>query len=74
METGFQFTAIWSDPDVILTRVSAWNGLFGGTADIYVGIGQLGEVAAKLEGFPKDPSDVRAVLLGSSAPSMQVAE
>jgi len=55
MEAGFQLTVIWGDADVTRIRVSAWNGLFGGTADVYVGIGRLGEAAAQLEGFPKDP-------------------
>jgi hypothetical protein len=53
MELGFQLTALWNDADVIEIRVTAWNGLFGGTADVYVAIGQLGKIAAQLEGFPK---------------------
>jgi len=68
MEAGFQLTVIWGDADVTRIRVSAWNGLFGGTADVYVGIGRLGEAAAQLEGFPKDPSDVREVIFGAFGP------
>jgi hypothetical protein len=68
MDTGFKITVIWSDNDVIKIRVSAWNGLFGGAADVYVGVDQLGETAAQLEGFPKTPSDVRKVILGAFGP------
>jgi hypothetical protein len=63
MDTGFRITVIWSDNDATKIRVSAWNGLFGGAADVYVGIVQLGETAAQLQGFPKTPSDVREVML-----------
>jgi hypothetical protein len=68
MDTGFRITVIWSDNEVIKIHVSAWNGLFGGAADVYVGVDQLGETAAQLEGFPKTPSDVRTVILGAFGP------
>jgi len=73
MEAGFQLTVIWGDADVTRIRVSAWNGLCGGAAEVDGGIGRLGEAAAQLEDFPKDPSDVREVIFGRSAPSMPVA-
>lgn len=53
---------------MIKVRVSAWNGLFGGASDVYVGVDQLGEAAAQLEGFPKTLSDVREVMLGAFGP------
>jgi len=68
MELGFQVAVIWGDADVIEIRVTAWNGLFGGTADVYVAIGKLGKIAAQLEGFPKNPSDVREVMFGAFGP------
>jgi hypothetical protein len=68
METGFQFTELWRDADVVKVRVFAWNGVFGGTADVYIGIGKLGETAAQLHGFPKSPSDVREVIFGAFGP------
>jgi hypothetical protein len=70
MDIGFRFEVIYKDSDLLEVRVSAWNGAFGGTADVYVGIGQLEETAAKLKGFPKHPSDTREIMLGSFDPKM----
>jgi hypothetical protein len=67
-DTGFQFQIIWSDDDVFEVRAAAWNGQFGGTADVYVPIGGLAEIAAKIEGFPRDPSDVREIQFGAFGP------
>ena len=68
MEAGFQFAVIWSDAVVVEVPISAWNGLFGGTTDVYVGIGQLSEAAEQLEGFPTSPSDVRELIFGAFGP------
>ena len=62
---GFQFRAIWFDTDLIRLCVSAWNGTFGGTADIYEAIGDLEEAAAQLRGFPHNPSDRREIVFGT---------
>ena len=70
MEPGFQFGVLWSDDDVIELRVSAWNGTFGGSADLYVGIGHLEETAARLDGFPSSPSDTRELIFGSFDPKL----
>jgi hypothetical protein len=64
-EVGFRLAVIYSDEDLNEIRVSAWNGNFGGAADIYMEIGGLTEVAAKLVGFPRGPSDVREFTLGA---------
>jgi hypothetical protein len=45
--------------------VSAWNGAFGGVADVYLGIGRLGEVATGLTGFPSSVADSREFTLGT---------
>jgi hypothetical protein len=62
---GFQFQANWSDSDLIQLCVSAWNGMFGGTADVYEAIGDLEEAAATLRGFPRDPSNRRELIFGN---------
>jgi hypothetical protein len=68
MDTGFRLEVIWNDNDVFKVRVSAWNGAFGGSADTYVAIGGLTGAAAKLEGFPLQPSDVRELQFGAFGP------
>ncbi len=68
MDIGFRFEVIYKDSYLLEVRLSAWNGAFGGAADLYVGIGQLEETAAKLKGFPNHPSDTREVILGDFGP------
>ena len=66
MEVGIKFELIWHDNDVLNLRVSAWNGSFGGIAEIYEAIGDLETAASNLHGFPKNPSDKREVTLETS--------
>jgi hypothetical protein len=68
MDAGFRFEITWNDDDVCGVRAAAWNGKFGGTADVYVSIGQLAEIAGRLEGFPREPSDTREVQFGAVGP------
>jgi hypothetical protein len=63
-DIGFQFDVIYKAEDLIQVRVFGWNGAFGGTAEIYVGIGLLEEIAGKLSGFPTRKSDSREFTLG----------
>jgi len=35
-------TIMWCAIELFEVRVSAWNGRFGGTADIYISVGSLG--------------------------------
>lgn len=65
MEVGINFQLIWHDNDVLNLRVSAWNGSFGGIAEIYEGIGDLENAASNLHGFPRNPSDKREVTFGN---------
>jgi len=69
VDIGFQIKVIYADKDLIELRVSAWNGAFGGSADVYVGIGQLEQIADKLQGFPNGLSDTREVILGVFGPN-----
>jgi hypothetical protein len=68
MDTGFRVEVMWNDVDVFKVRVAGWNGAFGGLADAYVPIGGLTEAAAKLDGFPCQPSDTREVEFGAFGP------
>jgi hypothetical protein len=68
MDKGFQFDVKWHDNHVVEVHVTAWNGAFGGAANVYVAIGRLKETAEKLEGFPRSPRDSREVVLGRFGP------
>jgi hypothetical protein len=68
MDQGFTFQVIETDPDYLKLRISAWNGLFGGSAEVYVAIFTLDEVASILSGFPDCPSDTREATFGSFGP------
>jgi hypothetical protein len=68
MECYVTFEIVWQDVHSIKLRISAWNGYFGGAADVYAGIGQLGEAAVRLEGFPQNTSDVRELEFGTFKP------
>lgn len=68
MDVGFQFEVIYKDAHLLEVRISAWNGSFGGAAEVYVGLDQLEETAKKLQRFPRDPSDVRDVTFGAFGP------
>ncbi|MFZ0639190.1 MAG: hypothetical protein WAN33_07650 [Candidatus Acidiferrales bacterium] len=68
MDIGLQFDVIYKAEDLIQVRVSAWNGSFGGTVDIYAGFDCLEEIAAELQGFPASVSDSREIKLGALGP------
>jgi hypothetical protein len=65
---GFQLDVKWHDKDLLEVRITAWNGAFGGEADVYLSIGGLGETAEKLSGFPRNPTDKREVIFGHFGP------
>jgi hypothetical protein len=68
MNKGFQLDVKWHDNDLLEVRITAWNGAFGGAADVYLPIGGLRETAEKLSGFPRNPTDKREVLFGRFGP------
>ena len=45
---GFRFEILWNDNDIFQLRIRAWNGKFGGTADVYVPIGAIAEAAERV--------------------------
>jgi len=65
---GLQLSVKWHDNDLLELGITAWNGAFGGAADVYLPIGGLKETAEKLEGFPRNPSDKREVVFGQFGP------
>jgi hypothetical protein len=69
MEIGFELKIIYKDAHLLKVRISAWNGKFGGEADVYVGLDRLQRAAEEIEGFPRNPADTREVLLGNAAKS-----
>jgi hypothetical protein len=65
---GFRFQIIYKDEHLLKVRISAWNGSFGGAADIYADADQLKEAASDLQRFPRDLSDVREITFGEFGP------
>jgi hypothetical protein len=70
MDAGVCFEVLWNDAHMFEVRVSARNGLFSGSANIYLGIGELAESAEKLRGFPRNPSDKRTLDFGAFGPQV----
>jgi hypothetical protein len=68
MEQGIRFRLIWADNDLLEIVLSAWNGEFAGVAKIYVGHGELVEMAKSLHGFPQTNPDDRRFDLGDMNP------
>ena len=65
LSVGFDFTAIWFDEGRIQLCISAWNGSFGGTIEVYEAHGKLEKAAGTLAGFPLNPSDEREIVFGN---------
>jgi len=70
MDTGIRVEVLWNDADIFEVRLSAWNGVFGGSANIYLGIGGLAESAERIKGFPRNSSDKRALAFGAFGPQV----
>ncbi|WP_353070279.1 hypothetical protein RBB75_09375 [Tunturibacter empetritectus] len=65
IRTGIKCTYLYHDNDVIELHITAGNKKFSGSADVYVGRGQLLEAAATLQGFPNNSKDAREVVFGA---------
>ena len=63
-EVGFVFKVLYRDVHLLKIRVSAWNHIFGGSADLYVNVEELGNIAAELQGFPRNAADTHDIVLG----------
>ena len=65
MHVGLKVAYLWHDIHALELRVTAENTEFRGTADVYVGTGDLLEATTTLSGFPKNHLDKREVLFGA---------
>ena len=63
MNENVQFALLWNDNDLLKLRILAWNGRFGGTADVYLPIDGLAKAAEEIDTFPRDPDDNREIQL-----------
>jgi len=69
-----RFEVIYKDVHLVEVRISAWNGTFGGTSNVYLGLEQLRKTATEIGGFPRNPADVREIMLCShSGPGDRVS-
>src|SRR4051812_16744284 len=58
------------DADYVLVTVSAADGMFAGTTQLYSGESAVEELARGLAGFPRDATDTRDVVLGARSPQI----
>jgi len=65
---GLSITVVDPDRDYLGVEVTASNGRFACSSRVFAGLGELGEIADALEGFPASPSDTREVELGTVDP------
>jgi hypothetical protein len=63
---GLQVEVVYVDNEAMRLQISGSNGKFGGTAEIYVGVGQIDDAARQLLSFPVSVSDRRKIALGAS--------
>jgi hypothetical protein len=61
---GLTIEAVYDDADLVELRVVARNRQFSGGTSVYVAIGDLGDAADALSGFPASVSDHRRVKWG----------
>jgi len=69
MSIGLEITYLYHDIDIVEVRISVANAQFCGSADVYVGRGELLEVVQTLKGFPKHTSDTREIVFGAFGPT-----
>jgi hypothetical protein len=67
-DLGIRIDVIYKDVHLLEVRISASNGAFGGAADVYLELDHLAQTAGRLEGFPRNSSDVREATFGSFGP------
>jgi hypothetical protein len=68
MISGLTITVVERDPDYLGVEIQASNGRFAGSAWVFAGVGELGEFAAHLLGFPANANDDRVYEWGSRDP------
>jgi hypothetical protein len=68
MDPCVQLTYWYHDTDVVELKVSAWNGTFAGSTCLYIGQGDLANIATQLAGFTVDLKDQRELTFGAFGP------
>jgi hypothetical protein len=68
MDRCIQLSYLYHDVDIVELKVSAWNGIFGGSTSLYIGKGELASMATLLAGFPVGLRDRREITFGASGP------
>ena len=66
LDEGIAIEIIWDDVDLKMVVVDAANGRFRAHAEAYVAPGELGRIAAAIDGFPLGQRDVRTVTIGTA--------
>lgn len=65
MDRGFTVEYLYHDADIVELRVSAANGVFAGSAAVYVARGELRESADLVKDFPAGRLDKRELAWGA---------
>jgi hypothetical protein len=68
MNHCFCLKYLYHDSDMIELQFAAFNGRFGGTANVYMEHTRLSEAAKNLEGFPLNASDRKEISFGAFGP------
>lgn len=63
-ECGLEITVVWEDDCLIEVRISAANGHFRGSGEVYADSDWLLDLATKFRGFPKSREDCFRAELG----------
>lgn len=63
---GLRITQVWEDDSLLEVRVTAFNGSFMGTVEVYTTHSHLLEWANSLQGFPQTPGQVVNFTAGSA--------
>jgi hypothetical protein len=69
MNFGIKIEIDWFDNDAISLRVRCSNGGFSGETYLYVTHSDFVDMGKRLKGFPKSPSDIRDIELGTFEPT-----
>jgi hypothetical protein len=65
MVSALSIRIVYFDADVYELKVTASNGRFSGSVNLYISIGQLEKLADDLTGFPQNSADKRDIELGT---------
>jgi hypothetical protein len=66
----FEITVLVNDDDYVMVDISAADGRFAGSTELYGGDRVIDELANGLRGFPRTAEDRRIFVLGSRNPGV----